>query len=103
LASRASPPAVIHELLAHSCFRTDDAFRAASHFTEVAKASTAGRRLPAHAAAYGYNSTIFEWMSTPEQAWRGQRVGRAMVQSHTFANKHIAEGAPDNHASPAVR
>jgi hypothetical protein len=75
--------------------RTDDSLRAAAFFTEAAKAApgAGGRRLPAHAAAFGYDSTIFEWMAAPAQAWRGARVGRAMVQSHTFANRHIAEGA----------
>lgn len=42
--------------------------------------------------AFGFSGSIFEWMSTPEQAWRGKRVGTAMLQVNQTANAHIAEG-----------
>jgi hypothetical protein len=72
--------------------RADDAFRAAAYLTEAAKSKSAGRRRPAHAHAFGYEGTYFEWAAIPENLWRGQRVGKAMVQSHSFANRHVPEG-----------
>lgn len=42
--------------------------------------------------AFGFSGSVFEWMSTPEQAWRGQRVGKAMQQFHRAVNSNVSEG-----------
>ena len=36
--------------------------------------------------------SVFEWFASPAQAWRGQRMGRAMQQLHRMANGHVVDG-----------
>ena len=50
------------------------------------------KRLPAINIAFDFSVPIFEWMSRPEQAYRGKRMGEAMQQLHRMANFHVSEG-----------
>jgi hypothetical protein len=78
----------------------DDGFRATSRLLDAAKVgpiSSSGEELPqkktpAINIAFEFSDSIFEWMSSPEQAWRGERLGKAMQQLHGMANNNVSEG-----------
>lgn len=55
--------------------------------------SDAGKNtVPAVNLAYGFKQSVFEWMASPEHAWRGQRMGKAMQQLHRMANENVVTG-----------
>lgn len=82
-------------LLSVTHLRGDEGFRATSRLLEAAKTNIdedSTKQLPAVNIAFGFNDTVFDWMSRPEEAWRGKRMGEAMQQLHRMANIHVAEG-----------
>lgn len=80
----------------------DEAFRAASRLLDAAKTTAPvnpdkpHKKLPAVNIAYNFSGSIFEWMSRPEEAWRGKRLGEAMQQLHRMCNINVSEGRVDN-------
>ena len=51
------------------------------------------KKLPSGAnAAFNFGGPIFEWMASPEQSWRGKRMGKAMQQLHRVANSAVIFG-----------
>ena len=79
----------------------DEGFRAASHLLDAAKImppsdqtppGTPPTRHPAFNLAFGFSGPSFEWRSHPENAWRAQRLGKAMQQLHRMANANVSEG-----------
>ena len=89
-----------HTLLANSQLcRGDDGFKATAYLLEAAKAaaaaaeSGAGKKArPAMNIAFGFEEHVFDWFASPAQAWRGQRMGRAMQQLHRMANGNVVTG-----------
>jgi hypothetical protein len=74
--------------------RGDEGFRAASRLLDAAKVPPPGQKiLPAGNIAFGFSGTVFDWMATPEQAWRAERLGKAMQQLDKSTNIHASEGA----------
>ncbi|KZT20604.1 S-adenosyl-L-methionine-dependent methyltransferase [Neolentinus lepideus HHB14362 ss-1] len=71
-------------------FIGDEAYKASSRLLDAAK-ETPGeeKKLPGVNLAFGFDMSIFEWMSKPEEAWRGQRLGKAMQQLHRMANGNV--------------
>jgi hypothetical protein len=69
---------------------------ATMHLIDAAKTAgpvdTDGKRLPAINIAFNFSGPVFEWMSRPEEAYRGKRMGEAMQQLHRMANIHVSEG-----------
>lgn len=72
--------------------RGDEGFRATSRLIDAAKISGSGKRVPAVNIAFDFDISVFSWMSSPDQAWRGARLGKAMQQLHSVANIHVSEG-----------
>lgn len=78
--------------------RCDEGFKATSYLLDAARVSHAAngdapkKKLPAVNIAFDFSSTVFDWMSSPGDAWRGKRMGEAMQQLHRMANVHVAEG-----------
>ncbi|KIP03658.1 hypothetical protein PHLGIDRAFT_130017 [Phlebiopsis gigantea 11061_1 CR5-6] len=76
-------------------FVADDGLKAAGYLLEAAKAAGVGaldrRAKPALNLAFGFEESVFEWFASPAQAWRGQRMGRAMQQLHRMANGHVVD------------
>lgn len=80
----------------------DEGFRSTSRLVDAAKLDPANspansldkpkKGLPAANIAFGFDTTIFEWMASPEQTWRTERLGKAMQQLHSVANVHVADG-----------
>ncbi|KAJ3569699.1 hypothetical protein NP233_g4876 [Leucocoprinus birnbaumii] len=71
-------------------FICDEGFKATSHLLQASKVSSQGKEgkdLPGINIAYGFNETVFEWMS--KEAWRGKRMGNAMQQLHRMANGNV--------------
>ncbi|KAG5643503.1 hypothetical protein DXG03_000744 [Asterophora parasitica] len=69
-------------------FICDEGFKATSYLLEAAKpASSEEKRLPAVNLAFGFDKSVFEWMS--DQEWRGRRMGKAMQQLHRMANGNV--------------
>ncbi|KAG6856819.1 hypothetical protein H0H87_000291 [Tephrocybe sp. NHM501043] len=83
-------------------FICDEGFKATSYLLEASKIpSDDANRLPAVNLAFGFNSTVFEWMA--DQEWRGHRMGKAMQQLHRMANGNVVFDYPWNQlASPVV-
>ncbi|PSR77253.1 hypothetical protein PHLCEN_2v7988 [Hermanssonia centrifuga] len=78
----------------------DEGFKGSSYLTEAAQ-STDERSALSH--AFGFTDPVFKWMASPEQAWRGQRVGKAMQQLHTMANGNVTRDyAWDTLETPVV-
>ncbi|KAF8516483.1 hypothetical protein JB92DRAFT_2910214 [Gautieria morchelliformis] len=76
-------------------FIGDEGFRAASRLLDAAKVPQHGEKiLPAGNIAFGFSGTVFDWMSTPEQAWRAERLGKAMQQLDKSTNIHVSEDFP---------
>ncbi|KAF8079201.1 S-adenosyl-L-methionine-dependent methyltransferase [Lyophyllum atratum] len=80
----------------------DEGFKATSYLLEASKApSTGGKRVPAVNLAFGFDKSVFEWMS--DNAWRGRRMGKAMQQLHRMANGNVISDYPWNQlVSPIV-
>ncbi|KAJ7210105.1 S-adenosyl-L-methionine-dependent methyltransferase [Mycena pura] len=77
-------------------FVCDEGYNAASRLIDVAKrrgTASAGvenkSRITGTNLAFGFDCSVFEWMAKPEQAWRGERLGRAMKQLHGMANSNV--------------
>ena len=76
----------------------DEGFRATSRLLDAAKVIPAddgeqkSKRIPATNIAFGFEGSVFAWMSDPERSWRGERLGQAMKQLHTVLNSHVSEG-----------
>lgn len=72
-------------------FICDEGFKATSHLLQASKVSSPktpqGKDLTALNLAFGFNQTVFEWMS--QEAWRGKRMGNAMQQLHRMANGNV--------------
>ncbi|EPQ59774.1 S-adenosyl-L-methionine-dependent methyltransferase [Gloeophyllum trabeum ATCC 11539] len=80
-------------------FVGDEGFRAASRLLDSAKIrkdenGQVVKSLPAVNLAFGFQEPIFEWMSKPEEAWRGQRLGKAMQQLHRMSNGNVGIDYP---------
>lgn len=50
--------------------------------------------------AFGFEEHVFDWFASPAQAWRGQRMGRAMQQLHRMANGNVVTGMRDRRPAP---
>jgi len=78
----------------------DEGLRATSRLVDAAKLAAkvdgghSQEKLHASNIAFGFSGSIFEWMSRPEEAWRGKRVGEAMPQYDRIANAHTSEDYP---------
>lgn len=74
----------------------DEAFRATSRLIDAAKVNPSAapdqKALPAVNIAFDFPGSVFSWMSTPENAWRGKRLGEAMQQLHRMANQNVSDG-----------
>ncbi|KAF7346966.1 S-adenosyl-L-methionine-dependent methyltransferase [Mycena venus] len=77
-------------------FVCDEGYNAASRLIDVAKRrGMAGAevgdksRITGTNLAFGFDCSVFEWMAQPQQAWRGERLGRAMKQLHGMANSNV--------------
>ncbi|KAJ7094326.1 S-adenosyl-L-methionine-dependent methyltransferase [Mycena epipterygia] len=80
-------------------FVCDEGYNAASRLIDVAKRRGAPKattneaedkaRITGTNLAFGFDCSVFEWMGKPEQAWRGERLGRAMKQLHGMANANV--------------
>ncbi|KAJ7766958.1 S-adenosyl-L-methionine-dependent methyltransferase [Mycena maculata] len=79
-------------------FVCDEGYNAASRLIDVAKRRGSGGtdtpaedkpRVTGTNLAFGFDCSVFEWMAKPEQAWRGERLGRAMKQLHGMANANV--------------
>ncbi|EIN08722.1 S-adenosyl-L-methionine-dependent methyltransferase [Punctularia strigosozonata HHB-11173 SS5] len=81
-------------------FVADEGYKAASRLIDVAKlrgpsgsadvSADAGKaRVTGTNLAFGFDCSVFDWMAKPEQAWRGERLGRAMKQLHGMANQNV--------------
>ncbi|KAF9469574.1 S-adenosyl-L-methionine-dependent methyltransferase [Collybia nuda] len=83
-------------------FVCDEGFKATSYLLEASKLPLKQeKRLPAVNVAFGFEKSVFEWMS--DQAWRGKRMGKAMQQLHKMANGNVVVDYPwNNLASPIV-
>ncbi|GLB43619.1 putative O-methyltransferase [Lyophyllum shimeji] len=76
-------------------FICDEGFKATSYLLEASKApSNGGKRVSAVQLAYGFDKSVFEWMSDNE--WRGRRMGKAMQQLHRMANGNVLADYPWN-------
>jgi hypothetical protein len=68
---------------------------------DAAKTITPGnaeKNITAANIAFNFSGSIFDWMSRPEEAWRGKRLGKAMQQfDHTF-NPNVSEGRTERTA-----
>jgi len=42
--------------------------------------------------AFDFSGSLFQWMASPGNEWRGKRTAKAMVQLHGMANGGIGEG-----------
>ena len=70
--------------------RCDEAFKATSHLSEAAEITEGKTRLPGLNIAFGFHKSPFEWMS--DNAWRGERMGKAMQQLHRTTNGNVTSG-----------
>lgn len=74
----------------------DDGLKATAYLLEAAKAAADGgagkKAQPAMNMAFGFEEHVFDWFASPAQAWRGQRMGRAMQQLHRMANGNVVTG-----------
>lgn len=68
--------------------RCDDAFKAAAYLVEAARSDDK----PALNLALRFDEPVFERWSSPQHAWRGQRMGQAMKQLHQMANGNVKTG-----------
>jgi hypothetical protein len=80
-------------------YRCDEGYNAASRLIDVAKRrGTIGAevgeksRITGTNLAFGFDCSVFEWMAKPQEAWRGERLGRAMKQLHGMANSNVPKG-----------
>jgi len=72
--------------------RADDGAKAAVHLLDAARQTGETKKRTAANIAFNYSETLFEWMASLGNEWRGERAGRAMVQLHEMANGGIGEG-----------
>lgn len=85
----------------------DEGFRSTSRLVDAAKLSPAtnghangsassevAKRQPASNIAFGFNESIFEWMASPSQAFRTERLGKSMQQLHSVVNLHVQDDYP---------
>ena len=75
----------------------DEGFRATSRLLDAAKSTSQPQNMTSDRTtgtqlAFGFDGSIFAWMSAPEHAWRNQRLGQAMQQLHGVLNGKISEG-----------
>ncbi|KAJ6566268.1 S-adenosyl-L-methionine-dependent methyltransferase [Mycena capillaripes] len=77
-------------------FVCDEGYNAASRLIDVAKMrgtenaqEVSKSRITGTNLAFGFDCSVFDWMAQPEQAWRGERLGRAMKQLHGMANSNV--------------
>jgi len=70
--------------------------RASSRLLDAARTTIPGdagqKKRSALSIAYNFSGSIFEWISSPEEAFRGKRMDEAMLQLHRMANFHVSEG-----------
>jgi len=74
------------------CHRTDEAAKATVHLLDVATCQERGNRKTAANIAFGFDGSIFTWMASPGNEWRGKRTGNAMVQLHNMSNEGMGKG-----------
>lgn len=73
--------------------RGDEGFKATAYLKEAAAPAEEGsKEVPGTNIAFGFSETVFEWMASPGNAWRGQRMGKAMQQLHRMANGNVITG-----------
>ena len=72
-------------------YRADDGAKAAVHLLDAAR-QTGEKKKTAANIAFNYSETLFEWMASFGNEWRGERASRAMVQLHEMANGGVGEG-----------
>lgn len=74
------------------CHRADDGAKATIHLLGAATFQGRENQKTAANIGFGFNGSIFNWMASPGNEWRGKRAGNAMVQLHGMANGGIGEG-----------
>jgi len=74
------------------CHRVDDGAKATIHLLDAATFQGGENQKTAANIGFGFNGSIFNWMTSPGNEWRGKRAGNAMVQLHSMANGGIGEG-----------
>ncbi|KAF9446750.1 S-adenosyl-L-methionine-dependent methyltransferase [Macrolepiota fuliginosa MF-IS2] len=80
-----SHPSTLKDAVGFIC---DEGFKATSHLLPASKTTSSGDKdTPAINLAFGFDQSVFEWMS--REAWRGRRMGNAMQQLHRVANGNV--------------
>ncbi|KAH9487380.1 O-methyltransferase gedA [Psilocybe cubensis] len=69
----------------------DDGAKSTTRLLEAATGKGKESSKTAANIAFGFDGSVFQWMSSPGNEWRGKRTAKAMVQLHGMANGEIGE------------